>query len=244
MSQSVTSAPSRVESGVPGFDSLVEGGLPKDRVHVVSGPPGSGKTTFSSQFLTHGAAQGEFGLFLSVHETQTQLLEDMGRFEFRLPEAMQADRLRFVNMVSEEGQQLIRRAERRGSGRFNLEHLAAELDNLVGSNDIDRIVVDSTMLLDHLFPSSENAVKKFVTALKRVDATTLLISEMTDPSAYAPEHYLAHGVLFFHNYLEGGEMTRGLQLLKMRGTNINCTVRPLSFDDRGVVVQPDGQAPL
>lgn len=109
---------------------------------------------------------------------------------------------------------------------------------VVGSNGIDRLVVDSTMLLERLFPEVDNAVEEFVSALKQVDATTLLISEMTDPSAYATEHYLAHGVLFFHNYLDGGEMTRGLQLLKMRGTAIDCAVRPLSFDERGVV-DPD-----
>ena len=49
----------RVSSGVPGFDELVEGGLLKDRLYVVSGPPGSGKTTFSSQFITQGAKEGE-----------------------------------------------------------------------------------------------------------------------------------------------------------------------------------------
>lgn len=242
MPQTVEIAPDRVESGVPGFDSLVEGGLPEGRVHVVSGPPGSGKTTFSTQFLTRGATDGEFGLLLSVHETETQLLEDMGRYDFKLLEAVKADRLRFVNVFSDRGRRLISRAE--GTGGLDLDRLTNELNGIVGSNDIDRLVVDSTMLLERLFPETENAVEEFVTALKRVDATTLLISEMTDPSAYAPEHYLAHGVLFFHNYLDGGDMTRGLQLLKMRGTDIDCAVRPLSFGEEGVVVDPDERVSL
>ena len=241
MPRTVDAAPSRVESGVPGFDPLVEGGLPEGRGHVVSGPPGSGKTTFCTQFLTKGATTGEFGLLLSVHETESQLLEDMGRYDFRLPEAVKADRLRFVNVFSDRGRRLINRAERKGAPGVDLEQLATELNSIVGSNDIDRLVVDSTMLLDRMFPEADGAVEEFVTALKQVDATTLLISEMTDPSAYAPEHYLAHGVLFFHNYLDGDEMSRGLQLLKMRGTAIDCSVRPLSFDDRGVVVDPDGR---
>jgi KaiC/GvpD/RAD55 family RecA-like ATPase len=244
MSKSVEPAPGRVETGVPGFDALVEGGLPEGRVHVVSGPPGSGKTTFCTQFLTHGAVEGEVGLLLSVHETEAQLIEDMGEYDFRLQEAVKADRIRFMNVFSEQGRKLITRAEHKAGGAIKLDHLIEELRALVESNDIERLVVDSTMLLGQLFPESESAVEKFVTALKRVDATTLLISEMTDPSAYAPEHYLAHGVLFFHNYLDGSEMTRGIQLLKMRGTAIDCTVRPLEFDDRGVVVSSDGQVSL
>jgi KaiC/GvpD/RAD55 family RecA-like ATPase len=239
MAENLHISPDRIESGVPGFDPLVEGGLPEGRVHVASGPPGSGKTTFCTQFLTEGACNGEYALLLSVHETETQLLEDMGRYAFRLPEVMKADRLRFVNVFSDRGRRLITRAERTNAPGIDIDQLAAELNKIVGSNDITRLVVDSTMLIDRLFPDSESATAEFVTALKQVDATTLLISEMTDPSAYAPEHYLAHGVLFFHNYMEDGEMTRGIQLLKMPGTDIDCTVRPISFDERGVVVDPD-----
>jgi KaiC/GvpD/RAD55 family RecA-like ATPase len=66
----------------------------------------------------------------------------------------------------------------------------------------------------------------------------MLISEMTDPTSYADEHYLAHGVIFFHNYLEATGMTRGIQVIKMRGTNIDCDIRSVDFTDGGLVVNP------
>ena len=50
--------------------------------------------------------------------------------------------------------------------------------------------------------------------------------------------YLAHGVVFFHNYMEDGGMTRGVQVIKMRGTNIDCDIRSSEFTDGGLVIDP------
>jgi KaiC/GvpD/RAD55 family RecA-like ATPase len=64
---------------------------------------------------------------------------------------------------------------------------------------------------------------------------------MTDPSSYSDEHYLAHGVIFFHNFLDSGGMTRGIQVIKMRGTAIDTDIRDLSFSDQGLRVRPEQQ---
>jgi KaiC/GvpD/RAD55 family RecA-like ATPase len=62
---------------------------------------------------------------------------------------------------------------------------------------------------------------------------------MTDPTAYSDEHYLAHGVIFFHNFMEAGGMTRAVQIIKMRGTPIDCDMRSAEFTDAGIQVFPD-----
>jgi KaiC/GvpD/RAD55 family RecA-like ATPase len=62
---------------------------------------------------------------------------------------------------------------------------------------------------------------------------------MTDPTSYSDEHYLAHGVIFFHNFLDSDGMTRGVQVIKMRGTNIDSDIREIEFSDAGVRVFPD-----
>jgi len=95
------------------------------------------------------------------------------------------------------------------------------------------------MLIQHFMSDSGDEITGFLSALKKTDATILLISEMTDPSSYSDEHYLAHGVIFFHNYLESGGMTRGVQVIKMRGTAIDCDIREIEFSDRGLCVMAD-----
>ena len=65
-----------LETGIPGLDTLLKGGLPKGRIISVCGGPGTGKTTFGIQFLIQGALNGENGALLSLEETPEQILED------------------------------------------------------------------------------------------------------------------------------------------------------------------------
>ncbi|PSP90694.1 KaiA-binding protein, partial [Halobacteriales archaeon QH_8_68_33] len=191
----------RVSSGVPGFDELVEGGLLKDRLYVVSGPPGSGKTTFSSQFITQGAKEGENCLYITMHETEEELVQDMAGYDFGFDRVMASGKVQFLNLLTDSGKRTITQF---GTDSGLTNRLVAFLEQ----QNIDRAVVDSTMLLQHFFDNLSEEITGFLSALKQTDTTIVLISEMTDPSSYADEHYLAHGVVFFHNYLESGGMTR------------------------------------
>ncbi|SEN49880.1 RecA-superfamily ATPase, KaiC/GvpD/RAD55 family [Halorientalis persicus] len=222
----------RVSSGVPGFDEIVEGGLPANRLYVVSGPPGSGKTTFSSQFITEGARNGENCLYVTMHESKDELIHDMSNFDFGFEKVMRSDRVQFLNLVTEAGKRTITQFGTDGG-------LTNRLTAFIESNDIDRAVIDSTMLLQHFFADMSEEITGFLSSLKQTDTTILLISEMTDPTSYSDEHYLAHGVIFFHNYMEGGGMTRGVQTIKMRGTAIDCDIHRISFSDKGLRVYPN-----
>jgi KaiC/GvpD/RAD55 family RecA-like ATPase len=222
----------RLSTGVPGFDELVEGGLLSDRLYVVSGPPGSGKTTFCSQFITQGAKDGDDCLYVTMHETKEELMQDMSGYEFGFDRAMQSDSIQFLNLVTEAGKRTITQFGTDGG-------LTNRLVAFIESNDVQRVVIDSTMLLQHFFSDMSDEITGFLSALKQTDATVLLISEMTDPTSYSDEHYLAHGVVFFHNFLDSSGMTRGVQVIKMRGTAIDCDIREISFSDQGLRVHAD-----
>ena len=62
-----------VSTGVPGLDSILQGGLPRDRIYLVDGDPGTGKTTLALQFLIEGRQAGERGLYVTLSETATEL---------------------------------------------------------------------------------------------------------------------------------------------------------------------------
>lgn len=224
----------RIDSGVDGFDELVGGGIPEGRLYLLSGPPGSGKTTFSAQFLTRGAMRGEKCLYISMHETRSGIVSDMDSFDFGFKRALGSEGVTFLDAFSSDGKRFFGLP----GDRRDRSSLSNRIVSFVQSRDIDRLVIDSTMLLRYFLSDDEDTVIQFLSSLKRTSATTLLISEMTDPSAYTDEHYLAHGVVFLHNYLEEGGMTRGIQVVKMRGTDVDTDISRLEFTDSGLHVQP------
>src|SRR5689334_24554283 len=63
----------RAETGITGLDSILGGGFPRNRMYLVEGDPGSGKTTMALQFLLAGARDGEPGVYATLSETEEEL---------------------------------------------------------------------------------------------------------------------------------------------------------------------------
>ena len=61
----------RADTGVPGLDALLGGGLPRGDAVLVSGPSGTGKSVLTAQFIAEGARRGEPGV-IAVFEEHPQ----------------------------------------------------------------------------------------------------------------------------------------------------------------------------
>ena len=62
----------RASTGISGLDYILGGGLARNRLHLVEGSPGTGKTTLALQYLRAGAAAGESGIYITLAETEIQ----------------------------------------------------------------------------------------------------------------------------------------------------------------------------
>ena len=69
-----TAAVPLVKTGVPELDTILGGGFTPNRVYLIEGTPGSGKTTFALQFLMQGRDNGEKGLYVTFSETKDELI--------------------------------------------------------------------------------------------------------------------------------------------------------------------------
>ena len=63
----------RALTGILGIDDVLAGGLPRNRLYLVEGMPGTGKTTLALQFLLEGRRLGERGMYVTLSETADEL---------------------------------------------------------------------------------------------------------------------------------------------------------------------------
>src|SRR5687767_385187 len=73
MKQRTADAVDTVSTGIAGMDDILGGGFAPNRLYLVEGEPGTGKTTLALQFLIAGAANGEKCLFVTLSESQAEL---------------------------------------------------------------------------------------------------------------------------------------------------------------------------
>jgi len=63
----------RVSAASEGLDVVLGGGLPRNRLYLIEGDPGTGKTTLALKFLLQGIGLGERGLYVALSETKEEL---------------------------------------------------------------------------------------------------------------------------------------------------------------------------
>ena len=88
---------SHARLGIAGLDDILLGGLRRNRLFLVEGTPGAGKTMLALQFLLEGARVGEKGLYVTLSETETKLREVIAShggsiFELVPPESLLDDK--------------------------------------------------------------------------------------------------------------------------------------------------------
>lgn len=243
-----------VRSGIPGLDELTGGGFKKGRSILVYGGPGSGKTTFSIQYLYIGAKDfGEAGVFVSLNETPSEIRANMTNFGWDL-EALEKEGLLHILDV---------RAVRVGSsGNITLSQevikgdtipfteLARRITDKVKELKASRLALDSLTALTFQSNQPEVITRYGILGLFQVldllGCTSLMISETRFGQKFqeqfiAPlELFLASGVinLYCDVELEG---VRALQVQKMRGVKHDSDIHPFKIDSYGIVVDHKGK---
>ena len=74
----------RVSTGIAGLDEIMNQGFLPQRVYLVRGGPGSGKSTLGLHFLAAGASNGENALFITLGEPESQVRKNAERIGFDL----------------------------------------------------------------------------------------------------------------------------------------------------------------
>jgi circadian clock protein KaiC len=84
----------RLPTGIPGLDSMMGGGIPAGDAMMLTGPAGTGKTTFATQFATAGLERGESGVIVVFEEYPDEYLARVGKRDADLVASVRAGVLR------------------------------------------------------------------------------------------------------------------------------------------------------
>ena len=239
---SSSGAEAKMSSGLPGLDTMLDGGFNRGRVVLILGEPGTGKTIICSQYLYHGAATlGERGIFIGMNEPKSRFMMEMLNLGMDFEKLETEGKFRYVDATEvrkiPETAKVGRIAV--GGRELGLVNLLETIQSAIAKFEPTRIALDSMSDLVFRFPTIEErrpVVLDMVETLQSTSATSLLTSELLstgEERMLQPEEYLAEGVLLMRTLKKG---VRTIQVLKMRGSKVDTHPRPYVITARGLEV--------
>ena len=226
-----------VPTGVPGLDPVLAGGYAENRVHLIEGQPGSGKTSMALQFLMDGARQGELGLYVTLSETTAELCAVAASHGWTF------DGIEIFEMVPPE---LALDPNAHQTVLYSSELELGETVRMVMAEVArvkpKRLVFDSLSEI-RLMSQGSLRYRRQVLALKhfflQLGCTVLMLDDLTSEQDDLNLHSISHGVLRLEQVaaLYGAERRR-LRCIKMRGTKFRGGYHDFTIERGGLRVYP------
>ncbi|UCH56627.1 MAG: AAA family ATPase [Candidatus Bathyarchaeota archaeon] len=195
----------RVRTGIPGMDDLLEGGFIRNSTVLLRGKAGSGKTIFGLQYLLYGALHDEPGILLSIEETKKDLYRESLRFGWNL------------EFLERQGKLAILEKHTQYSITIH------EIEKAALRIGAKRVVVDSIPALfssypNELQPSEHRSAFHLLCQVltDSCDCTVILISETDWSERLFYEEYVPKGVIELSTKMMEGIARKFLLIKKMR----------------------------
>lgn len=224
-------------TGITGLDKILRGGFTRNRLYLIEGSPGTGKTTMALQFLREGLRQGEKALYVTLSETKEELtsvaeshgwsLDGITIYDLAVPE----------NLMPEEGEYTLYHPSEVELGETT-KAIFEEIDRV----QPQRVVFDSLSEM-RLLARDSLRYRRQILALKQYfigrQSTVLLLDDHTSQESDRQLESLVHGALLLENTTPGyGGTRRHLNIIKLRGVNYIGGKHDFRITLGGLVVYP------
>ena len=229
--------PETISTGSSGLDDILGGGFDADRVYLIEGRPGTGKTTLALQFLLEGVRRGEPSLYVTLSESERELRSVVTRhgwtlagidvFELVPPEA---------SLDPDQELTLFHPAE------MELSETTKSILDRVREINPKRVVFDSLSEM-RLLSQSSLRYRRQILALKNFFAgrrcTVMLLDDLSSNDHDLQLHSIAHGVITLEQLsLEYGAERRRLRVVKMRGMKYRGGYHDFTIQTGGLAIYP------
>jgi circadian clock protein KaiC len=205
-------------AGISGIDAILRGGFPPECLYMVTGTPGSGKTTLAMQFLLEGVRLGESCLYITLSETRREINKVAVSHGWDLSaihicELMPSE----VNLAADAQLTVFNPSE------LELGETTQAMIAEVDKRKPKRVVLDSLSEL-RLVAQNSLRYRRQILALKQFftgrDCTVLLLDDSTGDPGDGQLESIAHGVIVLEQLAnQYGAERRRLRVVKMRGVS-------------------------
>ena len=229
---------SKARLGIVGLDDILLGGLRRNRLFLIEGSPGAGKTTLALQFVLEGARVGEKGLYITLSETEAELREVVVSHGWSLGDGVEIFELvPPENLLDEKQQQSLLY-----SSDLELGETTQRIFEAMERSKPKRVVIDSLSEI-RLLAQNSLRYRRQILALKHYfgkrDATVLLLDDMTADADDKTVHSVAHGVVRMEELIpDYGAERRRLRVMKYRGQTFRGGYHDFTIKTGGVQVYP------
>ena len=250
----------RIPTGVAGLDRMLHGGLIPRRPYIVSGPPGTGKTTLLTQFLFEGVAGGERVLFVALDEPPNEIRDNMRSFRWDIGDIemlyANSDIRRFeptpIVEISDQQEpekmrdlpEGIRKTPEVESHEVTVHSLQQLLKTLLRNREYQRVAIDSMTGLRYFCMrefEEDVATQSFMRFLTEEKATALLAVEIAGEHDVPPESFLARGEIRLHRIRDETGIRRFVSIEKFKGSAHEEMVYPMEIEETGIVVHTEAR---
>jgi circadian clock protein KaiC len=226
-----------VSTGIAGLDNILGGGLTRERLYLLEGDPGAGKTTMALQFLIEGARLGETVLYVTLAENEVELRAVAAAHHFDMNGVTVHEVIPSESLLDPSEQYTVFHPSEVELGETNLLIL-----EMIEKLNPSRVVLDSLSELQ-LLSGSALRYRRHVLALKQYFArracTALLLDDKTAIRGDQQVRSIAHGVISLQSTeSEYGAERRIVRIMKYRGMDFRRGPHDYSIVTGGVVVYP------
>lgn len=227
-----------ISTGVPGLDHVLGGGLTRERLYLLEGDPGAGKTTLALQFLIEGARQGEKVLYITLAENEVELRAVASAHGFSMDGVIVHEVIQDENLLDPNEQYTALHPSEVELGETN-NLILEKIEELRPT----RVVLDSLSELQ-LLSGSALRYRRHVLGLKQYfskrSCTALLLDDKSSVRRDLQVRSIAHGVISLQHFdSDYGAERRVIRVLKYRGIAFRRGPHDYSIVTGGVVVYPN-----
>jgi KaiC domain protein len=227
----------RLRTGVPSFDPLIEGGVPRGFFISIVGEPGTGKTIFSLHFATQGAREGDKVIYVTTEESRESVLRQAEQLGMPLQKGVSEGLVIVIDALMKSK-----------SDEWSMSELSVDelVDKVIQAKKKlgygrTRLIVDSMSAFWIDKPAMARRISYFVKrVLYRWDMTAYLVSQYavsTDLAYGFGLEHVADGIIRFKKILSRGRLHRYVLVEKMRQTNHDLRVHEIHIlPGKGMVV--------